>query len=164
MNGYLRPELVEVSGFMDTVNLASGTGDAIMEMKWANHNSGSHSILWTNTTFPVCNGAELHFYLNDMSRSFLRINSCSRGTAEIKDNGRRIKVTLNEFLNGGTNVNLEIVFTPSPYKDVETGGYKVPINYDARKYTPREDAKFMPYPDEPIMNGGELFATVKIYK
>jgi len=156
MNGYFKPELVDVSEFVATVHLASGPNGLDVDMWWTHHDSGTLSTLKLIINFPQCNGGVVNIFLNDPARCFNSVLSCSRGHAEIKDGGKRLKVVLTESLNGGTNINMEVTFTPGPFKNVESGSYKIPAQYDEHLYTPREGYPKMPYQDEVV--GTELTA------
>lgn len=163
MVNYERPELVEVSDFVETVNLASGEGGPDVQMWWTHHNSGTLSTLKTITNFTIgCNSASLHIYMADPNVRFAKILSCSRGNAEIKDEGKRIKVTFsNDWLNGNVNCNLELQFTPGPYVGEELGSYKVPLQYDTHIHTPRENWPVMPCQDE-VCKPSEVYAFCKL--
>ena len=136
MKGYVKPELEEITGMMETVGLASGTipGGGTVDLEWEDHDTGCFSTLRMKVK-PGKGVVGVTFKLWFNNKSLIdrkiahvdpEINDFPGSTAKITDGGQAIEVSLLFNVASASDVHADsvfstavrhITFAPGPYAE-----------------------------------------------
>jgi|GEM_PF-5843383 len=131
MKGYVKPEIEEITGMMEMVELGSGhlQGGGSIELEWEDHDSGCFSTLRVRVR-PGEGNNRLMFKLYFVNHSMIErkiahvdevINDYPNCTAKVTDNGQAIEVYLEfDVVHKDSVFSFglrHMTFSPGPYDE-----------------------------------------------